>query len=64
MSYCTIGVIDQIAFNEFIAHFNDLRRFIIDQIIHNPYDLEREEFVKLCQNNIEFLHDCDQDILR
>lgn len=30
MSYCTIGVIKQKEFNEFLAHFNDLRKFIID----------------------------------
>lgn len=41
-----------------------MKKFIIDQIIHNPYDLDREEFVKLCQNNVEFLRDADHDILR
>ena len=64
MSYCTIGVINEQNFQDFLSHFGSMRQFIINQIIHNPYDLEREEFVKLAQNNIEFLRDADQDILR
>lgn len=47
MSYCTIGVINEQNFNDFLSHFPGMRQFIMNQIIHNPYDLEREEFVKL-----------------
>lgn len=64
MSYCTIGMITQVNFLEFLNHFTQMRKFLIDQIIHNPYDFEREEFVKLCQNNIEFLREADQDVIR
>ena len=64
MSYCTIGMINEQNFLDFLSHFTKMKKFIIDQIIHNPYDLDREEFVKLCQNNVEFLRNADLDIIR
>lgn len=48
MSYSTIGHITKENFIEFLNHFPHMRPYIIDQIIHNPYDYEREEFVKIC----------------
>lgn len=41
-----------------------MKQVVIDQIIQNPHDSERENFVRLCRENIDYLQMADEDLLR
>ena len=53
-TYCTIGVITKENFWEMITTYPEMKQQVIDQIIQNPHDHERESFVKLCSENIDY----------
>lgn len=64
MSYCTVAVISKENFNKIMTKHKQLRGNIIEQTIHNPYDAQRENFVKICQERISYLKKVDIDLLR
>ena len=64
LSYCNIGHVTREKFIELAATFPDLRTSFRDQVLHNPFDIEREQFIKLAKETIPFLHEADEDILR
>ena len=37
---------------------------MINNIVRNPYDIDREAFVKICKSNIHFLTDVDDSVVR
>jgi CRP-like cAMP-binding protein len=63
-SYCTIGVISREKFIEVTTSFPDIRQTMIDQVLGNPYDDEREQFVDICKQSISYLKNADKDTLR
>ena len=64
MSYCTVGEIENSKFIELITAYPDIKKAFKDQVIQNPFDSEREMFVKLSKQSVEFLKDADDDMLR
>ena len=64
MSYCTIGIISKEKFWELITNFPEMKQTVIDFIIQNPHDSDRENFVRLCLGNIDYLSTADEDSLR
>jgi CRP-like cAMP-binding protein len=54
-SYCTIGTIEEVNMNKFLGNNPKVRQIMIDKIINNHFDENREDFVRLCKENIEFL---------
>ena len=57
MSYCTIGQLEQEKFLDVLNKFPIFKQKMINQILENPYDLDREYFVDTCRKNIIFLKD-------
>jgi len=49
MSYCSIGFIKTSAIKELLTTYQDMKKAFSDQVIQNPFDNEREMFVKLCK---------------
>ena len=37
---------------------------MMKQIVDNPYDLDRENFVELCKNKIQFMNKIDEKVIR
>ena len=64
MSYCTVGVIPVEKFQELISAYPDIKKAFKDQVIQNPFDSEREQFVKIFKESIEYMKDADEDMLR
>jgi hypothetical protein len=64
MSYCTIGIIQNTAVKELLSNYIDMKKAFNDQVIQNPFDNERELFVKLCRQSIDYFKDTDEDLLR
>ena len=63
-SYCTIGTIQHQDMLSFFGKFPKLKEKMIHKIITNPFDQGREDFVKLCKENIEFLKGFKSNDLR
>lgn len=63
-SYCTIGTIEHEGMNKFFGTFPKLRSSMIENIIKNPFDQDREDFVQLCKENITFLKNFSTNELR
>lgn len=64
MSYCTVGHVSRESFTEFITIFPDVRLALRDQVLQNPFDGEREQFVKLAKTSVDYFKDADEDMLR
>ena len=47
MSFCNIGHVSRSHFKDIASDFPDLKIAFQDQVLHNPYDIEREQFIKL-----------------
>ena len=47
-SYCTIATIPKYDFKELLCFFPCIKQPIIDSIINNPYDMDRDYFVYKC----------------
>ena len=63
-SYCSIVKINNHAFNEMLVHYPHIKTRIINQIINNPYDLERDFFIKKCRQHIPYFKSLDDDTLK
>lgn len=50
--------------NKFFGTFPKLRSSMIENIIKNPFDQDREDFVQLCKENITFLKNFSTNELR
>ena len=45
MTYSNVGVVYYDEFKEFFERFPDMKKCLMDEIIWNPYDKDREAFV-------------------
>jgi len=41
-----------------------LKHEMIEEILENPYDVDRDEFVKLCRTQINYFKKVDEDVLK
>lgn len=64
MSYCTVGHVPRESFSEFVTVFPEVKVALRDQVLQNPFDGEREQFVKLCKTTVDYFKDTDEDMLR
>ena len=62
-TYCTLGAISHKKFNDICTECPDLKQLMLDRIMNNPFDYEREWFVKVCQKRIKYFRQIDQKIL-
>ena len=63
-SHCTLGYIDIHQMNNFFIKFPKIKQKMIQEVISNPYDHDRERFVHLCRKNIDLFSDLNRDDLR
>lgn len=54
-SYCTIAKLDGPGFNEIMKVHYDLKDNLINSIIKNPYDIDRDFFLTFCVPKIPYL---------
>ena len=63
-SYCNFGVIHGSHFLELFVKFPDMKKWIVDEIIWNPYDSDRDEFVRLAKQHVDYFSRTDEDVLK
>lgn len=63
-TYCTVGTISQKDFLDICNSCPVLKQTMIDDIMSNPFDTEREWFVEVCQDSIDYFRYIDDDVLR
>ena len=54
-TYCTIGELGSKQFKIMIQQFPYFKDNMIDKFINNPYDEDRDFFVKIVQKHISYL---------
>ena len=59
-----MGMISLEKMKDFFKKFPKIKLDLINEIISNPYDHERDDFVIMCQNNIPYLQDLQVDTLK
>lgn len=64
VSYCTIGKINYRIFQDMLSQLPNVRECLIDSLITNPYDHEREFFVENCRRHIDFFKKMPYKYLR
>ena len=64
VTYCNIGIIQKEKINEYFMDYPDMKDAMIQNVINNPYDRERDIFVNICKSNIHFLSEVDLKLLR
>ena len=64
VSYCTIGKISFKIFQDMLGQKPIVRESLIESIISNPYDHEREFFVENCRRHVEFFKKMPYEYLR
>ena len=64
VSYCTIGKIDYKTFCEMCTQMPQVKTSLINSIISNPFDHEREFFVQNVKRNIDFFQNLPDDLLK
>lgn len=63
-NYCTLGQIEYDKMNEFFLDQPRIKESMIESIIKNPYDEDRESFVEICKKNIHFLEKVPEGLIR
>ena len=63
-SYCTIAMIRNRFFKEMLNKFEDLEASLVNGILENPHDYEREYFVENVIRNVDYFKNCSGRILR
>jgi len=41
-----------------------MKKWIVDEIIWNPYDSDRDEFVRLAKQHVDYFSRTDEDVLK
>ena len=63
-SYSTLGIVSQKHFLEICRTHPKLHNEMLLEIVQNPYDAERDQFVKICKSRISYFKDIDDEILK
>ena len=63
-SHSTIAKMHQDSVKLMMLEFPDLKDLIKKKVIDNPYDTERTYFVNKCKQNINYLKDAQDEILK
>lgn len=63
-SYCTIGQIEFEKLHQFFGKFPEIKEEMINEVISNPFDSEREHFLSICKNKIPFFLNLPDNLIR
>ena len=63
-SYCTLGKIDSNDFTSMMNNFPNVKLHLVNKIISNPYDEERDFFVQVCKDKIPYLAQMKDTFIR
>ena len=64
VNYCNMGVLSKYDSEQMFEKFPFMKKRILDEILWNPYDPVREDFIKTCRKHIRFLANADDDQLK
>ena len=64
VSYCTIGKISHEVFKDMLFQIPYVGESLVNSLITNPYDHEREFFVESCRRHIDFFKTIPINYLR
>ena len=53
-SYCNVGCIFYRQFKEIFHKFPEMKKSMMDEILWNPYDKDRDQFIKTCQKHVAY----------
>ena len=62
--YCSMGVIHGHDFHDMIKKTPTIKKDMVQEILDNPYDHMREEFIETCRKHISYLKDVDTTVLK
>ena len=63
-SYCNLATITFKKVKKFMETNQHVKQDMIDEIMWNPYDYERDEFIKLCRKNVPYFRYVHDDFLK
>ena len=64
LSYCNIGIISYNDVHDLLIRNPHIRQDLRDEILWNPHDYHRDEFVQICRRHIAYLRDVEEELLK
>jgi len=64
LSYCTIATIPNFDFKEMMCFFPEIKQPLVNSVLDNPYDLERDFVAKVCMQQIPYFSNLRTKFLR
>ena len=62
-TYSIMGVVSPEDVQDILIKYPQLRKDIMEEILWNPYDYQREEFVTACRKHIQYLLNAEEEVL-
>jgi hypothetical protein len=63
-TYSSIMKLHQHDFTEMLRQFTFMKKIIQTKIINDPFDEDRDNFIRVCRRNIPYLSNLDKKILK
>lgn len=64
VSYCNIGIVHHKEVKDILVKHPHITQDLRDEILWNPHDYAREQFIKMCRKHIKYLKDAEDDALK